>query len=705
MFFSTRSATAQANWTKVPLPSIYYEITPYFLNENVGFVYTAGNTVQTNLRRTTDGGSTWTWIRFFDDGFIRINQIYFTSIQQGYVAGSNGVYETSDNGISWKKIYDSPIPVNSVYAFENKVFAFVGVHYTDVIWGPLIVSANHGDSWDTIISPTVYSPTNLPALPLAPYVFGNKDGTVFAENVVNNNLQLYYSTDNGKNWSSGKMDVPMKTYTMGFFCFPHCNDLVRTFIAVDRDPNSDLYVIGHTSDFGAHWDTLFHPVEIGAWIAGTNCAQYVSDAQGMQFGANRQGLWRSVDHGKNWAYLNGPAFQEIDDEDFHNLCAVGGGAIVYAGDHPRFGAKVSLWKTTTGGDGTLSASQFASQISIQHELSTGAVDTLKLKVCDTGIVTVPFQNISCNVATLQSVAIDSLDPSEFSTTLIHHLYCDGLPDTLLLKISPSSAGKRNITVHPKFINDEYETIDTSFTFTLEATSASGTTMYLKSGAVSGAAADSIDLPLYLNNPSPAPIQLGLDSIELRYSLNTDIIDPIIFIPSLPGIRTGTITTTRSDASFTLYFPSGFSFTGETMIGKLRSKLYVSDTFETDIAFSGNAQTSPCASILSNSIIHFSLAAQCGDPALSQFLKDGNAFFIQRIVPNPAKNTIQVILDKNTSGELRYELFDALGIPRKNGAFSGNSLQIDLADLSDGSYYLRLSGDRGMPVTRSIIIAK
>jgi len=138
-------------------------------------------------------------------------------------------------------------------------------------------------------------------------------------------------------------------------------------------------------------------------------------------------MWRSSDRGKNWTYINGPTLEEIDDEDYHNISVLGGGAIIYAGDYLEFGGKENLWKTTTGGDGSLSASQFASQISFQHLLSSGTADTLKIKACDTGLVTVPFQNLSCNIAEFQGLTVDNLNSSEFSTQLIHHLIATGFP--------------------------------------------------------------------------------------------------------------------------------------------------------------------------------------------------------------------------------------------------------------------------------------
>ena len=58
-----------------------------------------------------------------------------------------------------------------------------------------------------------------------------------------------------------------------------------------------------------------------------------------------------------------------------------------------------------------------------------------------------------------------------------------------------------------------------------------------------------------------------------------------------------------------------------------------------------------------------------------------------IHPNPATNSIQVQIANNT-GKLHYELFDALGISRKNGMTSDNSFQMDVSELA-----AKLSADK------------
>ncbi|HWY36770.1 MAG TPA: hypothetical protein VNX68_19145, partial [Nitrosopumilaceae archaeon] len=305
---------------------------------------------------------------------------------------------------------------------------------------------------------------------MTPYVFGNKDSFIFAENILNmTTMQLVFSTNNGKDWHSNTMDISNMTYTMGLFSFPHCRDLLRTFIRANDANIDDIYYIVHSSDFGAHWDTLGKPMEVGAWIAGNNCVQYISDASGIHNGAFINDVLRSQDHGSNWILDNGPILFEIDDFDFHNFSVMGGGAVVYAGNFDAHALHNQLWKTTDGGDGTLSANMFASSISFNYD------PTLR-SACDTSNLKIIYQNLSCNYSSLKNYAITGLDSAEFSLQWLHHLACDGIPDTILVKIFPFLSGPGKYSFNAHFENDEYQSIDTSFEFTISTASSPSATL-------------------------------------------------------------------------------------------------------------------------------------------------------------------------------------------------------------------------------------
>ena len=374
LIFSLPSLAFGQHWKEIPLPATYHEVTPYFLDENVGFIF-EGYSGLAKLYRTTDGGMNWKSLPFFDslgpDYVIR--QIFFESSNKGYAAGGAGIYETEDTGNTWRSIYPEKIFFNSVYAFGGKIFAYGGESAT---WDALIETENGGGTWNTILPPTYYHTPPDVDNPLMPYVFGNNDGTVFSEKVIPpGNLSLTFSTNNGKDWTTTPMDIAKKTFTAGLFSFPHSNELLRTCDDLRElpDNNKDVYFIMHSSDLGMHWDTVFHPVEIGAWIAGNACVQYVSKSD--QTGVH--GVYRSTDAGHNWKYISGPDFTELDDVDFHNISVVGGGAVVYAGD-VNYGSIDKLWKTTDGGDGTLSPTNSGGASSFHFSSSRIINDSLNI---------------------------------------------------------------------------------------------------------------------------------------------------------------------------------------------------------------------------------------------------------------------------------------------------------------------------------------
>ncbi len=704
--FVFENSFAQPNWNKVPIPNLYKQATPYFLNAEVGFVFDAIGTPQSNLRKTTDGGNTWQAVLYFDQNNIFIRQIYFTGLNRGFAATSKGVYETKDGGITWQAIYNTNLPFNSVYAFGNMIFAFANDTSALAPWGPLIQSGDDGVTWDTIIAPTSYGVTV--DNPMQPYVFGNKDSVVYAENITTinttDNMTLMYSTNNGKNWNSNTLDKVNKTYTMGMIAQAHCNDLERTFIAPLDINGDDVYILVHSTDFGKTWDTLHAAFEVGAWVAISSCDQYICDALGTQSFQPKKGMWGSHDRGKNWSYIPAQDYTEIDDEDFHNLSVVGNGAVIYAGSLP-INNRNDVWKTTNGGNGTLSFTAPGSELTTAYDLSSGGVDTLNILVCDTGFVRMFFQNMPCSIyANFQGITIDGLDPSEYTTQLHHHHLCDGLFDTLWVAIVPASANTRDLIVHAHFINDEYYPFDTSFKFTLKIIPGPNTIIYLKSSNIFGAVADTIDIPLYINSSTPLPQMASIDSTEHTYILHTDLITPISFVPKINGLTVDHFKTSTNTASLMIHFPKNYTFTGETEIGILRALVYLTDTMESDITMSGIVHGTGCQSILSNGVVHFSLAQKCGDSSLSKFIQYGSIDLIRNIIPNPARNSVLIEL-KNSSSQLHYDLFDELGVSRKSGIVMSNTFHLNTSDLSNGSYYLRVSGEKGMPSTKRLMISR
>lgn len=69
----------------------------FFLNKSIGWVVAQSG----EIFKTTDSGLSWTLL--VDIGVGPINDLTFTDTNTGFVASSNGLYQTSDGGNTWTK--------------------------------------------------------------------------------------------------------------------------------------------------------------------------------------------------------------------------------------------------------------------------------------------------------------------------------------------------------------------------------------------------------------------------------------------------------------------------------------------------------------------------------------------------------------------------------------------------------------------------
>jgi len=605
-FSSSESARGQAwlaHWKDIPLPASYLSnVTPYFIDSNLGFIYHAKQYFDKDaslsyLARTTNGGNSWTRIGNFDSMKIIVQQLYFVSPAHGFLAASSGIFETSDTGASWKRIFKDLLAFRSVYAAGSTIYAHADFK-PRYQWGPVISTTDDGGHWDTIIN--THNSNGLAYTQMAPCVFGNQDSLVIASGMDDQGgILLQVSTDNGKTWFANNQDPSdLDTMTAGVYCFPHSTDLLKTASNATADSSHDVNPFFYSTDIGKSWLEVFAPletgnfsvgVETGNWFAGNNCAVYLSNADTSVPGADPNapgGVWRSTDRGQNWKYIPGPFFGEIDDIDFRNLSVVGGGAIVYAGDMHGH-----LWKTTDGGDGTLPLSN-----------SGGASSIL------------------------------------FSSARIIN---DSLNITIHLPIYFHHSGTMN-------------DVDMIMDYPTD-----GSLKYLNGISYTG---NSIDI--------------AASQWTGRVALHFAAADLNAAPDSLIGY-----------ANF-LWTPYEYDC-DEITFDSI-------DTHGAESPCSGSNFAEPFEGIIGS-------FKTCGISGVSE--NQVHSFAVDfSIYPNPTKNKIEISLTSSI-GKFRYELFDALGKSQKNGITSENSFQIDVSDLIEGNYYLRLAEENGSLLTKKVIILK
>ncbi len=687
--------TTGLHWLQIQLPFIpnpFEKITPYFLNEKFGFVFQSNEYFRplAGLYRTTDGAVSWSKIISLDSTNYPIKQIYFVSKSRGYLACKTGIFETIDSGITWTKISKSISSFISVYSSGGKVYAFEGEIGNS--WGPLLSTYDDGKNWDTIIRIARYP--RYFGSQMTPYVLGNKENIVIAESLdALGNMHLNYSTNNGRTWSSYFMDTAGKTATTGLFCFPHCTDIIRTF---DADIN-DVYSIVYSKNFGATWDTINQGIEMGAWITGNGCVLYFSNAATNQH--NQTGPFRSLDHGKTWINFLGPDFDEIDDRDYLNMSIVGGGAVIYAGGD-IYG---NVWKSVDGGDGTLSADALKSSIFTFLSLYSGRTDTLFGKKCNPMIANIVFNNTSCNYAHFDKITIDGLDSTEYRTNVKHHLACENIPDTIVIKMMPTFVGVRNITIHSHFIDDEFCTIDSIFDLTLLTTSGKISRLQL--------AKDNITRHTAATSGSIIPIDVyyskenyyeNVDSLIFTLSFNDGMTFNHDSVAS--GWKEIRRELTNTNVKFILQRndpnpPHSDSFILRAYCQATLSKEHTGIVSLDEINFNQDTTYRDCmiASLSSSDSLVIDITNNiCGDSLLRNFMRTGKVIEITSIHPNPAQDEIEVDIQSKINQNMKIEVSNVLGVTEfstmKNISEGWNKIHLSTYNMPLGVYIVRLSSN-------------
>jgi hypothetical protein len=744
------------HWTRLTPTRTKPEVrVPYFINPDTGFTYQAGFTFSyhrgadvwpvapPNLLRTTNGGKTWAPLRLFDDTLrLSITQMCFVSPVHGYVSTygdqssrRGGIFETFDLGNTWKRISDAR-PFTGIYATKGKVFASSAGFDTAVAalygentigYGPILFTSNGGASWDSISASQGLPITHSPGFQR---IYGNRDSlvaTVFfdstggifslgADSLIRYTTYLVYSTDLGKSWNSSILDHDYVWGMMALFIVPHSCTIYRQF---DKDPShQDVYsILESTGDYSS-WTTSIQGRESGAWIAGNSCAQYLSLATDVDTETVQTPiLMRTTDNGHTWNELvkgaaTGPSFLEIDDLDYPNLSVVGNGSVVYA---DSFNISLhtqdmggSLWKTTDGGDGSLSAAALAPRLSFRHFTSdTTSTDTLHTS-CTGGMITEIDQNINCALTQFQGISIDGLDSSEFNVvSRTHHATCLNLPDTTTIVIPSLPEGVWKIRIHAHYEDDEFAETDTSFTVMI-ISKTSGASLkaiaLIRTASERAGTGDTIDVPLYLSGvPSNISLQLSAATIQtFRLSFSTSLLKATTFNSMIAGASGSIAGIGQNEVELTIKLRQSVSINGQTLIGVLRCVVQPSTINETRILLTQatiNSGDTNCilTTIPEDEGILFTVSASGVRETAHQAMN-------LMLVPNPATNELTVNVDGNRLS-VHCEIIDALGITRLQRVVDGSDIILNVASLARGMYFLRVTDPDGTSVTKTVAITR
>jgi len=481
------------------------------------------------LLLTFDGGNTWSRALLpnmnlrgqFTDIFFRTRMKGWATFKEANENGWSGIYHTIDGGKTWYLAAQALWPIS---VRETKR----GVFFTDQLEG-IKFSSDEGKTFKTIVQ-------NRAVLGID---FLN-DAIGYVSSYSLPQGHHLRSLDSGKTWT----ETPQEYEAWGVYADP----LTKSFLyagELDNSSPATSSAIEVSTNNGKDFTRTFlgSKLSLTGGIAGSSGCKSVIYAQRKQ-----NGFLRSTDGGRTWIDVGGPS--NAQDTRF---AVTGHGAIVYA-----FDDKNNMWKTTSGGEGSISSS-----ILPFVQLTILSPFVLSSRLCDSAYALVEVRLRGCDSAVVEHLTVvkDSLNGLEvLPSTLSGRSFSESKPDTIRILFRPQKTGSSTDSIKITFRQDDKQTIDTTiglrvfgqeppFPILISETTSQNTIDF---GTVSICGGDSVR-EVTLTNVTCATlqiqnIQLSNNSYTLRSSFKPFTLSPggsrtflVRFKPSQLGISGGTLT--------------------------------------------------------------------------------------------------------------------------------------------------------------------
>lgn len=243
----------------------------FFINDNTGFA--TGQAFVSNFApdfiKTVDGGATWTPLDVPVTSDERLDALFFTDANTGYVAGQTGkIYKTTNGGTSWTTLFDSTAEIKDIFFINaNNGFA-VGSN------GTILKTTDAGATWTAKTSGDTS------------FINAVKFTDATTGIAVSTSGKILKTTDSGETWTT----VFTNTKVLTSIAFANGKVLISGSAA---DFNSSGNVMLSSTNNGVNWVSQGIPV-----LQGINASHFFTDTTGFISGGT--GVYRiSISYSSN----------------------------------------------------------------------------------------------------------------------------------------------------------------------------------------------------------------------------------------------------------------------------------------------------------------------------------------------------------------------------------------------------------------------
>jgi photosystem II stability/assembly factor-like uncharacterized protein len=614
-------APAVAQWnvlSNVPSPQTSFGVITY----RDGVLWAGSSDVY----KSTDMGKTWTLSYQLGRNVYGMD---FFDRNNGAVSSDQGVFLTSDGGVTWRIQSGVPALVVSVR---------FGARVTDIFAGTegsaFFVTNDGGATWTRHSAMSWTQDFATPA----------DQATIAFESAPPTIGWIYRSTDRGATWTqlAGVTDGDCWSIATST-CDSEAYYIVNEELGGAGQQNSRFWV---STDHGSTWKATLNLITqdlLGAIAATANC---------VFLPTKTKGVLRSTDFGETWATIGGPTVTF----DSRRITAVNANELFV------YGESGDIYHTTnSGGSPVLGGGPGGTfaivPSSVVYSDSVGCDETAESRL---SILR------ACSSLAVKSYQLTGTDASYFSAQ-------DGTSaDTIVISFRPDAGRSYSGTLHVVLSNDSVIDIPLQGNGKLV-----GVMTFTSLNIANDTIGAFVELPIILHsNVKPQSVDFGItyDSSSLLYSGTYNHGGVERTVTEQPGIKVH-FDITDIDASDTILGYARFqSF--PTSTGCL------SVTFDS-IAFGSNGR---CPLVrLPDASAKICATANCANPLIAQWLRYGQ---IPRfwIVPNPATESA-VIVSNLPNGTFSADVFDALGhkLPVRVASNDAGHPKLDLSTLRDGVY--------------------